>query len=439
MSNRKTPQNRTTDSNIDVSKTQKKLKIVSKRINSLDFFKGFAIIVVYFYHLSHYWLTKQWSWVNCATLFFSDVFGPSLFLFVSGLAVTFSAKRKEGKVPRQVIRNRTFTRGLLLMLISAPFNIYLSLTNDVIYNWLPFPINLWGYNIIFFIGLSQIVSYISYRLGKKLSVILGLFIIFLGPFIREIVFFLNIEMLSENNFNFLYFLLHYIFTSPIPQLPLFPWISICFISSIFGEILYDAWNEGTAEKIRRAFQVFLISGIIFVSVSILYDLAIRGIFYDFALYTPDNLSPVVYPYIKLMDCANKQTILPGPLYIGIPGFLVRSTSANMLYLMGVALIFIGLGLYLLDLKRKTNSFINMGIFYGRISLSLYLLVEFFAFMFSGVYPLWFFIIFYISTTAFVGFLLYLWRKYFENIGSFEWIVGKSCMLVQNYTYRRLKE
>ncbi|TFF98744.1 MAG: DUF1624 domain-containing protein [Promethearchaeota archaeon] len=418
------------NSNVDVSQTQNNSKIPSKRLNSLDFFKGLAIIIVYFYHLSNYWLARNWAWVNCATLFFTDVFGPSLFLFVSALAVTFSAKRKEGKVPDQIIRNRILTRGLVLMLISAPLNVYLCLTNVAIYTDIPFPLNLWGYNIIFFIGLSQIFSYISYRLGSKLSLIVGLLIIFVGPPLRELVFNLNIEMLNQNNFNLFYFILHYLMTSPIPQLPLFPWIAISFVATIFGDLLYKAWKGGTKELLVKTSQLFFFSGILFILIAV---------FYGYRLQSPDTLNPVIYPYIRIMDCANNQDIIPAVLYIGVPEFLIRSLSANMLYLMGVALIFIASGLYFLDFKQKSNPFIKMNLFYGKISLSLYFFVEFFAFFFSSVFPLWFFLFFYIFMTAFVGFLLYIWKKYFYNIGTFEWVVGQSCKIIQDFTYQRIEK
>ncbi len=430
MNNGKRPQKNRGNPKENLSTSNLQTKKTYKRLDSIDFLKGFAIIAVYFYHLSNYWVTSSWAWFNPATLFYLDVLGPSLFLFLSALAVTFSAKRREANTPKAVIRNRILTRGLLLMLISAPLNVYFCLNYDLLYSSLPIPLTLWGYNIIFFIGLAQIVSYLSYRLGKKASLILGLVIIFLGPTIREIVYLLNVQMLNQGKFNLLYFLLHYFITSPIPQLPLFPWISICFISTVFGEILYDAWNAGTEEKLIEAAKTFFISGITFLAF---------GIILGITIYTPETLNSEIYRYILLMDDANRQTIFPGVYYTGIFDFLIRSRGANMLYLTGVSLLFIALGLYFLDVKGKANPFINMNIFYGKISLSLYLFVEFFAFIFSNVFPLWYFVIFYIVTTAFAGFFLYIWKKYFWAVGTPEWIIGKCCSIVQDYTHKRLEK
>ncbi|GAH90836.1 unnamed protein product, partial [marine sediment metagenome] len=42
----------------------------------------------------------------------------------------------------------------------------------------PFPLNLWGWNILMFIGFSQIFSYYALRLTKLYRAILGIIVVF---------------------------------------------------------------------------------------------------------------------------------------------------------------------------------------------------------------------------------------------------------------------
>jgi hypothetical protein len=316
------------------------------------------------------------------------------------------------------------------MLIGTLVNLYLSQTWDYLYIDLPFPLNLWGYNILFFIGIFQIGSYISYKLGSKLSIILAIIIIVFGPPFAEFIYYLNIDMLNNQSFNIIYFLLHYFISSPIPQLPIFPWISISFISNIFGKLLYDAWKKRTYDKLMKLCYIFLISGIIFI---------LTSIFMDLTLYNPENLTAELYWYVKIVDCANTQPIFPWKVFYGIPAFLIRAMGANILFLSGVALLFLGIAFYFLDIKRKLNSFIQANMFYGKVSLSVFLFPFFFAFIYSNILPFWYTMIFYFVTTAFLGFLLYIWRKYFYAIGTPEWIVGRALILVQKHTYNRLEK
>jgi len=407
------------------NQTQKRFQ----RLNSIDFLKGFAIIIVAFYHLSHYWLSSDWVWVNCFSLIVMDVFGPGLFLFLTALAGTFNIYRKKGKIPDKVIRNRILTRGIVLMLMGIFVNLYLSQVWDFLYIDLPFPLNLWGYNILFFIGIFQIGSYIAYKLGPIISIFIAIIIIIFGPPFAELIYYLNIDMLNNQSFNIIYFLLHYFITSPIPQLPLFPWIAISFISNIFGKLLYDAWNKRTYDKLIRLCYVFLISGIVFILI---------GIFCDFNLYNPENLKAELYWYVRIINCANKQPVFPWKFY-GIPAFLIRAMGANILFLSGVALLFLGIAFYFLDIRGKINTLVQAIMFYGKVSLSVFVFPFFFAFIYSNILPFWYTMIFYFVTTAFMGFLIYIWRKYLYAIGTPEWIVGKALILVQKYTYNRLEK
>jgi len=73
-----------------------------------------------------------------------------------------------------------------------------------------FPATLWGWNILMFIGLSQIFSYYALKLRKIARAVIGLFIIFTSDAIRLWLF-------QEKDGNIIVEILHYIVVSPSPM------------------------------------------------------------------------------------------------------------------------------------------------------------------------------------------------------------------------------
>ncbi|TXT67158.1 MAG: conserved membrane protein of unknown function [Promethearchaeota archaeon] len=409
-----------------------------KRLQSIDFIKGFAIIFIIFAHTSAEWFSSDWAFLHCVLFPILDVLGPALFVFLSALSVIFSVKRKQGILPEVVIRNRVLSRGISIMLIGALFNLLYSLTGEYLMpfpfnvfsppHWIasnPFPLNLWGWNILFFLGFTQILSYLSLKLDKRTRIFLGLLIIFFGPAVREIIFYSTLEMYYPfQEFDFIIYFLNFIISSPIPQLPLLPWISIIFISTVFGEYLYNSMMKGTKQELIYLSRIFGIWGSIFL---------ICGILLGFRLDNPNILDPgqsTLYTFIDLVLCANDQYIIPEIRIPGIPEFMVRGYASNILYLIGWSLLLIAISLHFLDIKEKRNHFTEMLVFYGKVSLSLFLFVFVFDFLFYDVFPIWFFVIATLGITGLLGFLMYIWMKYFKGVGSPEWIMVEISRITQ---------
>jgi len=219
-----------------------------QRINSIDFVKGFAIIFIILAHSSGAWFDKDWVFIHGAVYAVLDILGPSLFIFLSALSVIFSIKRKQGKLPDNVIRNRIFSRGVTIMLIGLLYNV---IAVEATVEGYTFPATLWGWNILMFIGFSQIASFYALKMKKSTRFMIGFVIIFISEPLREFLYFQK-----ENNVFIK--ILHYIITSPAPQVTFFPWVAIIFISTIFGEYLYEAMIKGE-ESYEWLFRVFLFS------------------------------------------------------------------------------------------------------------------------------------------------------------------------------------
>ncbi|MFX1500475.1 MAG: heparan-alpha-glucosaminide N-acetyltransferase domain-containing protein [Promethearchaeota archaeon] len=393
----------------------------SKRIASIDFVKGFALVWIILAHAAVSWLDPDWIYVYGLVFAFLDVLGPSLFVFLSALSVVFSLKRKKEFISHKAVRNGIFLRGLIIIIIGMLFNPMSLQTSQLS---IPFPANLWGWNILMFIGFSQILSYYVIKLNKKIRAVIGILIIYFSPWIRDLLY----EFKDSNIF---VYILHFIITSPLPQVPILPFLAVCFMSTIFGEFLYDAMIKGTKKSYYKLFRIFAIYGILFTLLG-LFMIAPRGVALNIwetglnRVVPGDITSPGVivsseYLHIDLLAIANKQPFTP---FNAMPIFMVRCTTQNMFYNLGVAFVLIAICFYFIDIKNKTDDVVKLLLFYGKTSLSLFLIQYLFLPLFSGEFSIIFLPIVWVGYCGFLGLLMYIWLEYFGGVGTPEWIVRK---------------
>ncbi len=382
----------------------------SRRIESIDFVKGVAIFFVIGGHTAGAWLVPHWKFFYGIGFAFLDIFGPSLFVFLSALSVVFSIRRKKGETKEKIIRNRIFSRGAMIIVIAVIFNLVSIEFTVEGYN---FPATLWGWNILMFIGFSQIFSYYALKLSKVARAIIGLLIIFTSDPIRQFLF------QGKEAGDLFSSVLHFIITSPSPMTPLLPWLSFCFISSIFGEYLYEAMMGGTKKDYLKLFRTFLIWGIIFVLVGIGMGL---NSYVPGADFTATTLPLSEYPHLMLLSDMRTQMFLPDITYPGMWEFTIRGRAPNMIYNLGTALILIAVCFYAIDIKKKMNNFISMVNYYGKVSLSLFLLHYVFITLYLNSLEFFAYAFLYFGYLGFWGFIMYVWNEFYNGVGSPEWLM-----------------
>ncbi len=401
-----------------------------KRIQSIDLVKGLAIILIILCHTSGHWFDSDWIFLHGILYMWLDVFGPSLFIFLSALSVVFSLTKKKDKLPQSVIRNRIISRGLLIMLVGS---FYTLASNMVYLPGLTFPFNMWGWNILVFIGASQIFSYYALKISQPGRIFIGFIILMFSPQLNIILTELilveqgidptiwwvqmgvdsttTVPPLITNNADinsfasFIYFILY----SPTPQAPPFPWISICFISSIWGEWLAEAMQKSTVKAYKNFLKRIMKWGGFFVLI---------GIFFGYELMNVES-ARVEYIDITLWTIANQQPITYFP---GMFRFLIHGQPSNTIYLMGMALLILAIFFYLLDIKRSSNDFFIMLIYYGKTSLSLFLIHYLCYFLFPASLNIIWAVFIIIGYVALLGFTMYLWIEFGDGKGSPEWII-----------------
>ena len=377
----------------------------SKRIGSIDFVKGFAIVFIILAHSAGIWLDSENRYLYGLLFTVLDFLGPSLFVFLSSLSVIFSIRNKQNILPAKVIRMRIFSRGIIIILIATFYNLA---SVSIEAPEIRFPFNLWGWNILMFIGFSQIFSYYAVKIPKLYRGIIGILIVLFSNPIRDFIFFPGVEA-----DNLIIKTINYIVVGPIPMIPLLPGLAICFISTIFGEYLHEAMNKGTHDAYVGLFRIFMVWSIIFILV---------GIGLGCELFNPDTILGGVqeYPSLGLLKTINSQALFKIP---GIPEFLIRGRGQNLIYNLGAALLIISISFYFIDIKKKYGNFVKTLVYYGKVSLSLFLFHQLFLGLYSRQFGAALFLITDITYIGLCGFLMYIWMEYANGVGSPEWFMA----------------
>jgi hypothetical protein len=184
---------------------------------------------------------------------------------------------------------------------------------------------------------------------------------------------------------------------------------------------------GTKKDYRKLFRTFLYWGIflVIVGISLGRNSYIPSYTNEFIIatdFTIGKLPVSEYPHIMLFDETNFPTYVHNITYPGMWEFLIRGRAPNMIYNLGAALVLIAVCFYIVDIKRKMNNFISMMNYYGKVSLSLFLLHFVFITIFLGSLEIVTYFIVVFGYVGFWGFVMYIWNEFYSGAGSPEWLM-----------------
>ncbi len=371
------------------------------RIRSIDFLMGLAICIIILINTAGVWIDSESRYVYGLLHLMLDGLGTSLFVFISSLTVIFWWKKKMGITPDKIIRNQILMRGFILISLGMVYNlIFLTMTDTIIV----FPLRFWGWNIFMFTGFAQIISYYTVKLSRGSRWIAGFFIFYATTPIRE-------GLYSGKVYSPIMGVIHFILVSPVPEVPFFPYIALCFFSTIFGERILDSMLLESVDAYIDTLRTLIVFGFIFLGISI---------FYGYRLVTTQSLDSREYPFVYLLPIIQNQ---PYFNISGIPGYLIRGTAPNLFFCLGISLILLGISFYFLDIICIQNLIVKTFIFYGRVSLSLFLLHFIGLIFLIRQLNIFFFFTIYFSYISFLGILMYIWQKYAKGKLSIEWIIA----------------
>jgi len=331
-----------------------------------------------------------------------EVIGPLLYIFVVSFSISFTLNKKMGTYPEKTNRNKILKQALFLILLGSLYNIILNPN-------LEFPINLWGWNILVFLGFSQIICYLSYKLVRWARLVLGLSLIFLTPGIRELLF-------IEKGTNLIMEVIHFLVVSPFPNYSLLPFASISIFSTVFGELIFESIILNSNKANLHSTQSIIKYGLVLLICGLLLPFIDIG-----PVVTADNFNPSMYPFLESVPILTAHNILYIP---GLPLFLLKGTPSNLFLLMGLALLIIALFYYYSDVLQKNGKLCRILKIYGRHSITIFFVQFLFILMLYQRTILLLFFPFIILYIAILGVLFFLWQKNGKSILSLDWIMDK---------------
>lgn len=367
-----------------------------RRIESLDVTRGLSMILIILLHYALPWFHENSVFIAGVGQLLLEFFGPSMFIILSTITVVFNIKRKQETSSKNAIKKNTFMRAFMIIVIGFIYSM--------------FSLHIWTWNILIFIGFGQIFTFYALKLEKLPRIIIGILILITSEFIREFFW------VTQND-NVLCYIMNLLLSSPSPDITILPWLAVCFIAPVFGEMLYELWKKGTDDSYRELFKKFIMWGTILLFLGILFGLELKtstdSILNTSVLY----IEP--YPYIELLNIWNMQGVAPVP---AIPKFLITGTSANILFNLGMDLLTIALFFKIVDINKKKNLFLDMLKFYGSVSLTLFLIEYLFIPLYIRMLAVFPFFLLVFQFIGFLGILMFIWSRYYDQVGTPEWLV-----------------
>ena len=202
------------------------LKKGKDRFWEIDFLRGFAIILMIFFHILYdlnFFSITNFRIYSGIILYIARL-SASIFVVLAGISLSISYSKSKNWLKTNDIILKFIKRGLKIL--------FLGMIISVI-TWFYIPRGFVVFGILHFIGTSIILSLIFIRY-RVINIIFGLFFIIVGFYLKSLTFDFNILIplgFIPNNF------------WTIDYFPLFPWFGIFLIGISIGNIIYPDFKR----------------------------------------------------------------------------------------------------------------------------------------------------------------------------------------------------
>ncbi len=307
-----------------------------------------------------------------------------------------------GTYPENRYRNKILKQALFLILLGCLYNIIINPN-------LAFPVNLWGWNILVFLGFSQILCYLAYRLVRWARLVIGLSIIFLTSGYRDLLF-------IAKDANIVMEVIHFITVSPFPNYSPLPFASISFFAAVFGEFMFESIALDSNKASLHLTHSILKYGLV---------LLVCGLFLPFIdiglVVGADNFNSSMYPFQESIPILTAHSV---PYIPGLPLILLKGTPSNLFLLMGLALLIIALFFYYSDVLLQNGKLFRILSIYGGHSITIFFVQFLFILVLYQRITLLLFFPFLVLYIAILSVLFFLWQNSKKSILSLDWIMDK---------------
>ncbi|MFW9818468.1 MAG: heparan-alpha-glucosaminide N-acetyltransferase domain-containing protein [Candidatus Thorarchaeota archaeon] len=337
-----------------------------QRIKSIDIFRGLCMTWMVLNHLIDWWLLSSSSWLHNVTIMILDPIGASGFLFISGVSISMSYRRRQIKartskdMNMRIVKSSYFFRSLFLFMIAISYNIPIAI---VLNN----PSYIWTWFVLLTAAVSMFMVWPFLYTSKIVRVSAGFFIIVANQAI------LNFLSAFQGEFNIFGILYHMLYNN-IYQDPILTFFPFFLLGTVFGDMLFDSYLNNSSINKKVVLKRRLLIPAILVGISL---------------------------------------ILIGIL-IKFPEFLTRQRFSWIIYSLGIETLLLSILLLfekfiMIDIKKSYK----LLFYYSYYSLTVYLGHYLLYFLFLSrlnPYNIWFFIL---ATFILIGILLRFIYKKFE--------------------------
>ncbi|MFX1549315.1 MAG: heparan-alpha-glucosaminide N-acetyltransferase domain-containing protein [Promethearchaeota archaeon] len=330
------------------------------RLKSIDTFRGLCMSWMILAHLSGWWIRQEDFWVAILINVILDPIGASGFLFIAGVSIMLSYRKKLNKAKdsehysKKMIRNEYFLRAFFILIVALTYNLSIAITLNN-FTW------VWSWFILLTTSISFILAWPLLKISKLLRLAVSVAIWVANGFI------FNSLILFEGQFNPLGVMFYILYNgySLDPILPFFPFF---LIGTVVGDIIFEIFSKTNLENRKKIFKINLFTPSIIIGASLI----LFNIFFQFPVFLERRSLPWLL-YTVGIDLVLFLVLLTFEIY----GFMEKKKSYRFLFYYSFYSLTIYLGhnlLYFLFLNQL-NLF-NIWFFIAGAFIAIGLLLRF---------------------------------------------------------------
>jgi uncharacterized membrane protein len=234
-----------------------------KRLKSIDIFRGLCMAWMVLNHIINWWVQSDYIWIHSIAIMIIDPIGASGFLFISGISITLSHRKRISKIPEndelnyRIVRNSYFFRAFFIFIIAIIYNIPVPLV-------LQDPTMIWIWFVLLTAAISLFIAWPLLKTLKYIRIIIAIGIIILHLFLVTIL----LPYQGESNF---FGLLFHILYNGITQDPILIFFPFFLIGTVVGDIIHESINIKNRRNYKSTLLKLLVIGIILIIFGIILN------------------------------------------------------------------------------------------------------------------------------------------------------------------------
>lgn len=391
----------------------------ARRVHTFDFFKGFAMLLIYWVHAAGFWNDGSWVSVYRVGYIFVDWIGPSLFVSLSVIGTLTSIKQRvaAGKGGTKALVLDAFKKFSFMFAVGTIMNVSLELdkgsTNVAAM--------LMGMNMITAIAFVQLFAVVLYKLSRNVRIVVLLVLVALYyPLLGWCLGGLPVTpggavIIDASTATTAHGLLYFLLFDFDMMIPTFSWVVV----SLMASIAFDGFTTFTATSLRggrwspevfRSWQAFHARKLLVAGAMILLAVFLLG---GFVLSPGISFSRGVFLGLTNGDAYSFWT-LPG-----IPLFLARHVPHYLAYNFGLFTVVFSLFYTWLDVRGTRGRVVRTIEVFGVYSFSTFVYGYAFA-LIPVKFSFGTFWIFFVLVLGGLVVGVWAWNRWAGGILSLEW-------------------